>query len=111
MGIDTLLSESLYTLGFILVVGVASIPAWLLWRSRINTLEKKGRTSPLKMTILCALLSIISLLVVQPPKDFSVFAPVIYMSGVTLLWSILLILGLRFKKKNEQARTACESHH
>ncbi len=111
MGIDTLLSESLYTLGFILVVGVTSIPAWLLWRSRINTLEKKGRTSPLKMTALCTLLSIISLLVVQPPKDISVFAPVIYLSVVTLLWSVILIFGLRIKIKNEQVRTANETPH
>ncbi|MBV7296275.1 hypothetical protein [Enterovibrio paralichthyis] len=110
MGLDTLLSESLYTLGFLLVVGVAAIPAWLLWRSRINTLEKKGRTSPLKMTALCALLSIISLLVVQPPKDFSVFAPVIYMSGVTLLWSLLLILITRIRKKAARKNIVSETY-
>ncbi len=57
------------------------------------------------MTILCALLSIISLLVVQPPKDFSVFAPVIYMSGVTLLWSLFLILATRIRKKSAQMNT------
>ncbi|WP_281546345.1 hypothetical protein [Grimontia sp. SpTr1] len=97
MGIDTLLSESLYTLGFLLVVGVASIPAWLLWRSKLNTLEKKGKTAPLKMTILCTVLSIITLLIVQPPKDFSVFAPVFYLCGVTLIWSLSLILVVRAK--------------
>ncbi|WP_283130134.1 hypothetical protein [Enterovibrio norvegicus] len=99
MGIDTLLSESLYALGFILVVGAASIPAWLLWRSKLNTLEKKGKTAPLKMTILCTLLSIVTLLIVQPPKDFSVFAPVYYLCGITLIWSLVLILLTRFKKK------------
>ncbi|MEZ8027533.1 hypothetical protein A1OW_04055 [Enterovibrio norvegicus] len=109
MGIDTLLSESLYALGFIFVVGVASIPAWLLWRSKLNTLEKKGKTAPLTMTILCTLLSIVTLLIVQPPKDFSVFAPVIYQCCVTMVWSLCLILFIRFKKRTSPACVTKES--
>ncbi|WP_283130130.1 hypothetical protein [Enterovibrio norvegicus] len=109
MGIDTLLSESLYTLGFLLVVGVASVPAWLLLRSKLNMLEKKGKTAPLRMTILCTLLSIVTLLIVQPPKEFSVFAPVFYQCGVTLIWSACLILVVHVRKKRNSRFERTES--